>query len=316
VKKIVIFTPAISASNIGDEIIYEACNKVINSMYPNAFYVNASTHLPLDSWMKQFKDADLKFVAGSNLLGRQSFCKRSPWNLNIFSLKWATPSILMGVGWQRYQKKNTTLFSKYVYKKVLSRDFIHSVRDNYTLEKVKKLGFENVLNTGCPTMWGLTPEHCKAIPNKKSDKVVLTITDYNKDFQRDSYMIDILTKNYEEVFVWLQGYQDYAYLQTMSSFTKLKIIPPSLGAYSSFLNNEQVDFVGTRLHSGIKALQYGKRTIIIGIDNRANEKAKDFNLPVLSRESITDLESLINSNFKTEISLPVDNINQWKSQFL
>lgn len=314
-KNIVIFTPAITASNIGDEIIYEACNKVIKSIYPNEFYISASTHLPLDSWMKQFNDANLKFVAGSNLLGKQSWRKTSQWNLNIFSLKWATPSILMGVGWKRYQK-NTTLFSKYVYNKVLSRDYTHSVRDNYTMEKLKEIGFNNVLNTGCPTMWDLTPEHCETIPDKKSDKVILTVTDYNQDFEKDSYMIDILTRNYKEVYVWLQGYYDYGYLEKLGALSKLKIIPPSLDAYNSFLNNEQVDFIGTRLHSGIKALQYGKRTIIIGIDNRAIEKNKDFQLPVLRRENLTQLESLINSNFKTQINLPIDNIKQWKSQFL
>lgn len=315
-KKIIVFTPAISASNIGDEIIYEACAKVIKSIYPDGFYVNVSTHLPLDSWMEQFQDADLRFVAGSNLLGKQSWRKRSQWNLQLSSLQWATPSILLGVGWHRYQKKSTALFSRHVYRKVLSGNYIHSVRDNYTLEKLKEIGFENALNTGCPTMWDLTPEHCRTIPEGKGKKAVTTVTDYNKDPEKDAAMIELLIRNYQEVYVWIQGYRDYSYLQDLKVLTKIKVIPPSLGAYASFLHNEEVDFVGTRLHSGIKALQCGKRTIIIGIDNRANEKNKDFNLPVLRRENMKELESLINSSFKTQIKLPVDQINQWKSQFL
>ena len=314
-KKIMIFTPAIAASNIGDEIIYEACDKVIKSLYPDGFYVNVSTHLPLDSWLEQFQDADLKFVAGSNLLGRQRWRKRSQWNLHLSALPWAAPSILMGVGWHRYQRKSTALVSKYVYRQVLSRDYIHSVRDNYTLEKLKEIGFDNALNTGCPTMWSLTPEHCQTIPLKKSEKVLTTVTDYHQDPQKDADMLDVLTRNYREVYVWLQGYHDYDYLQALHVLDKVKIVPPNLAAYQSFLNNEQVDYVGTRLHSGIKALQCGKRTVIIGIDNRANEKQKDFNLPVLRRENITELEALINTSFITQIHLPSEHIQQWKNQF-
>ena len=62
-------------------------------------------------------------------------------------------------------------------------------------------------------------------------------------------------------------------------------------------------------------LQHKKRTIIIGIDNRAKEKKKDFNLPVIDREDMRDLAGTINSPLVTDIHIPLENINKWKGQF-
>ena len=80
-------------------------------------------------------------------------------------------------------------------------------------------------------------------------------------------------------------------------------------------NEESIDFVGTRLHAGVRALQNRRRTIILGIDNRAFEKAKDFNLTVCPRDDLDKLNELINSNLQTQINLPNENIARWKSQF-
>jgi len=69
------------------------------------------------------------------------------------------------------------------------------------------------------------------------------------------------------------------------------------------------------LHAGIRAMQKKRRTIILGIDNRAFEKAKDFNISVCPRDDLQKLESLIKSNLSTQIKLPTKNINRWKAQF-
>ena len=74
--------------------------------------------------------------------------------------------------------------------------------------------------------------------------------------------------------------------------------------------------MGTRLHAGVRALQHKKRTLILSVDNRANEIAKDTNLPVISRDNLAAIASWINSKYETKIKIPVDNINQWKNQFL
>lgn len=96
----------------------------------------------------------------------------------------------------------------------------------------------------------------------------------------------------------------------------MNIINATLEDYNKFLESHETDYIGTRLHAGIHALNYKKRSIIISIDNRANEIAKDTNLPIIQRENITSqLEAKIKSNWKTDINLPLENINKWKKQF-
>ena len=59
--------------------------------------------------------------------------------------------------------------------------------------------------------------------------------------------------------------------------------------YDSFLENtKNIDYVGTRLHGGMRALQHEKRTIILGIDNRAIELNKDYNIPVIEQKNLSD----------------------------
>lgn len=237
------------------------------------------------------------------------------WDINIFNANNIGPCVLVGVGWWQYGD-DPNYYTKKLYKKVLSHDLYHSVRDSYTEKQMKKMGFNNVINTGCPTMWNLTKEHCLKIPKVKSNDVVCTITDYNRDFTRDKKMFEILLDNYNNVYLWLQGTKDQEYFSKLNiNNKKIKLIPPSLKAYDSILEKD-IDYVGTRLHAGIRALQKKKRTIIIAIDNRANEKQKDFNLKCISRNDVEDLGEVIKSNFYTEINIPIDNIKKWKSQFV
>ncbi len=62
-------------------------------------------------------------------------------------------------------------------------------------------------------------------------------------------------------------------------------------------------------------MQKKRRTIIISIDNRAEEMAKDYNINIIKRDNISRLEELINSNIETKINLPIENINKWIQQF-
>ena len=81
------------------------------------------------------------------------------------------------------------------------------------------------------------------------------------------------------------------------------------------MNADSVDFVGTRLHGGMRALQHKRRTVIIGIDNRALELHRDFNIPVLNQTDISQLPEIIDSNFTTEVKLNTNNIRKFLRQF-
>jgi polysaccharide pyruvyl transferase WcaK-like protein len=81
------------------------------------------------------------------------------------------------------------------------------------------------------------------------------------------------------------------------------------------LRNESVDFIGLRLHAGIRSLQRSRRTLIVAIDNRATEISKDTNLPVVARGDLKAIESWITTSSPTKIQLPEAAIASWKQQF-
>ena len=236
------------------------------------------------------------------------------WHIGYQDIKFLRNAIIVGAGWWQYNNE-PNLYTKILYRNIFNKDYIHSVRDDYSVQMLNKVGIHNVINTGCATMWDLTPEHCSQITAKKSDSVVFTLTDYKKDASRDKQLIDILSQNYSKIYFWPQGVGDFDYYHSLDHSGDIVIIPPNLKAYNEILDNEDIDYVGTRLHGGIRALQKKRRTIIIAIDNRAKEKQKDFNLVCVDRNDIDALKSLIVGEWKTNIQIPLDNIALWKAQF-
>ena len=200
---------------------------------------------------------------------------------------------------------------------MLSRDFIHSVRDEYTAEQLRKIGFTNVINTGCPTVWKLTPEYCINLPQDKAEEVVYTLTDYHRDVEKDKMTVSCLKDSYSKVYLWLQGYEDYEYARDLGILDQVEIIDPTLKAYDEVLSRDNVEYIGTRLHGGIRALQQGRRTMIIAVDGRAMEKKKDIALPVINRNTLDagQLWEIIEKPRKTEIMIHLNEIREWKKQF-
>ncbi|WP_123377831.1 polysaccharide pyruvyl transferase family protein [Aliarcobacter butzleri] len=318
-KKVTLLDTSICSSNIGDSIIMDAIKKEIFDIFPDGSYYSTLTHDILGKVSRKLiKNNCYNFVCGTNLLSSNMRTQKQ-WKLGIKDYFQLNNLILLGVGWKNYEN-NPTILTKFLLKKILSTKFIHSVRDTYTENKLLSLGIRNVINTGCPTMWRLSKEHCKEIPTYKSDKVILTLTDYRKSIELDKKLISILENNYKEIYFWPQGARDYQYAQDLNLFKKNKVtlINPNLQSFDSLLDDPKIklDFIGTRLHSGIRALQKKHRTIIIGVDNRALEINKDTNLNVIDRNNLSLLESKINSNIITNIILKENNIKTWKKQFI
>ena len=299
----------------------ESVMRELAEIFPYSHMINYPTHYPLSRYaLKKSWSNELAFVGGTNILRskRRFRAHRNPWALAFFDARRMTPAILMGVGSFKYSGKPDWK-AKWFYRRALSPVWIHSVRDNYTMNKLAQMGITNVVNTGCPTMWRLTEEHCKQIPYTRAKNVVFTLTDYNRDPDRDAILMEILMKNYEKIFFWPQGSGDFEYVKLLMKFdwnNRIKIIPSHLRAFDKTLEQVQrLDYVGTRLHAGIRALQKACRTIIIGIDNRAIEKHRDFNIPVCSRNDADVLSKTIEESFETQIHLPEENIKKWKLQF-
>lgn len=310
VNGISVLNTSLNSDNLGDQIINLYCAKILEELdiAPNE---QIATHSQDE---KIITNKDLKLITGTNLLN-STMNEVGVWQHPQDFTKINNVG-LMGVGWGLYAKK-PNYYTRIFLNSILSSTFIHSVRDSYTLSMLSSIGITNVLNTACPTMWKLTNEFCATIPNAKANEVVTTITDYDRNTEMDFKMLDILLRNYNKVYVWIQGQHDLEYLQKYSHFNSLVVVENTLDAYTDLLKkHDSLDYIGTRLHAGIHALNHKKRSIIISIDNRAAEIAKDTNLPIIERDKVLDqLETKINNQIQTDIHLPIANINKWKKQF-
>ncbi|MBE9091821.1 hypothetical protein IQ232_19440 [Microcystis aeruginosa LEGE 11464] len=94
---------------------------------------------------------------------------------------------------------------------------------------------------------------------------------------------------------------------------KIEILERSLTAFDDLLKSTVIDYVGTRLHGGIRALQNSRRAFIIAVDNRALEISKDTQLPVTHRNNLSTLSENINKNFEFTLKINRINIEKFKT---
>lgn len=321
-EKIVLFDTKQGTQNLGDYIIMEAILKEMNYVLKNKFVTHFSTHTPIARFYQNFNNnvvrracdsAKYKFVCGTNII-KYSLKVLSPdFNINIFNIPYYKDSICIGVGCGVNAKK-TDLYTKNIYRHILSKDYVHSVRDERTKEFLESIGVK-AINTGCPTLWGFTEEKCKKIPTKKAENVIFTLTSYKKNPKEDQMLIDILKKNYKKVYFWVQGSEDMEYFESLSNTDEIEIVNPTLESFKEKLQEKSIEYVGTRLHAGICAMQNNKRSIILAIDNRSKDMFKTYNLNIVDINNINELEEKINSEFTTNIVVDFEKINNWKKQF-
>jgi polysaccharide pyruvyl transferase WcaK-like protein len=316
-KKITILDTDITSSNLGNEIIMQGVFDFLHSSFQNDYLMRLECTDQIGPMSKKYiLSSDLSFIGGSNLLTSQiNQYKQIGFSfLDSFKIQ---NMILIGVGWWQYQNE-PNLISRNFLRNLLSNRITHSVRDEYTKEKLTKIGITNVLNTSCPSTWNLTETHCNEIPKIKSDKAVFTLTDYNHESKFDSRFINMLIKKYEKVYFWPQGWNDMEYIKSLNieDLESIKIVPPYLKSFDDLLENNDIDYVGTRLHAGIRAIQKKRRALVLSIDNRASEISNDIGMNVVPREDIEKIEFFITNEQKTSIKIPHKNIDAWKAQFI
>ena len=322
-KNILVLDTSVGSQNKGDDIIMECVRKELQFILKDNFEYTLPTHVSPFHWyqvwrnslrLRSYADCELKFIGGSNILCKDLLTHYPQWNINWFNCKPLAGSIGVGIGAGTGDQKSNW-YTRRMYQRVLSHAYYHSVRDERTKKYVESLGLK-AINTGCVTMWMLTPEFCKTIPSKKTERVVFTLTKRGDYDENDQFLINTLKNNYNEVFFWPQGIEDFNYLNQFSNIGDIKILPASKAAYDEFLTNNDTDYVGTRLHGGVYAMRHGRRAIIIAIDERAREINKTNHLNCIDQSDIQELPGLINSVIETRVTMDFDSINKWKSQFL
>lgn len=321
-KKALLLDTAIGTSNVGDCIIMECVERELAPILANMFVFHLPTHVPAFHsyavWRNSFAvqsyaACEYKFIGGSNILAKDMRTHYPQWNVNIFNYKPLMGAVCVGVG--AGAGEHTDAYTTRLYRKILSHSYYHSVRDERSRRYVEDVLGLKAINTGCVTMWALTPEFCAQIPEKKADNVVFTLTAGARADPRDQLLIDTLKREYAHVSFWIQGDKDEAYFRRFSNTDGIEMIPPHKSAYEAVLLRDNIEYVGTRLHGGIYALRHKKRAIIIAIDERAQSISADTGLTTIEKDAIEALPSRINSEFATRLNIPFDEIRRWKAQF-
>ncbi|MES2179267.1 MAG: polysaccharide pyruvyl transferase family protein [Gemmatimonadota bacterium] len=312
-RSVTLLDTATASTNLGDQIIMEAVRREIDELCPDAFQYSIVSH----EWMgarsrRLLQRSDVAIVGGSNLLSSRMWFKPL-WKISPAAAIRRSEIVLMGCGWYQYQSP-ADLYSRLLLKRLLSRRYLHAVRDSQALRMLTAAGIANVINTGCPTLWTLTPERCTAVPSRKAGSVVTTLNTYIKDRHLDRELLTTLRARYDRVFFWTQTEEDSAYARELDP--GLVFLRPSLAAFDALLQSEpDLDYVGNRLHAGIRALQFGRRSIIVEIDNRARAMGEDIDLPTVERGDMARLIRMIEAPFETRLNLPFDAIERWRAQF-
>jgi len=317
---IALFDTALGSENLGDHIIMDAVIRELIQLFPQSRFSHFPTHQELaPESLKQSKKNDLGFVGGTNILRNRWYrrARKNQWRVAPQRFSSLPEVVMFGVGCNNYQQ-NPSAYTRKCYQRLLNHRLLHSVRDDYSLQYLKKLGIENAVNTACPTMWTLNKDLLAKLPKQKANRVVICLTDYRPDPEPDKLFIEQILQLYTRVYFWPQGPADKAYLNSIASpeqLQKISLLAPRLAAYDEVLGGGQIDFIGTRLHAGMRALQKQCRALVVGVDNRALEKQKNFNIPVLQRNNIDRLMDTVRRGFDIDIHLPDEAIATWKAQF-
>lgn len=318
-KTLGLFDPGIEnneggpSANLGDLIIQRVVERELGRLFKGADLLRISTHVPLASaHVRRLRTCRQLFVGGTNLLSSKmrdykqwQISWRDAWNIRR--------AILFGVGWWQYQE-TPDWYTRFVLRGALSSRALHSVRDEYTRQKLSAIGIHNVVNTGCPTMWPLADRNSGSMPSTKSEVALVMLTDYSPNPESDSRLLKLVTTSYKKVFFWPQGRKDIQYVSTLN--TPMEILPHSLAALDKFLAaGIQFDYIGTRLHGGIQCLLGGHRGLVLEVDNRAREIARDSGLPTAERGDFEFIKRWIAGPTVTPIKLNTAGIELWRNQF-
>ncbi len=329
IKKIALLDPSMKSNgktspNLGDIIIYESVKEMLSEVFPGHSLVRISTHEQITRAHKiLINQSDFTFVGGSNLLTSHilAFDRLVPSKKRFFHFFPGFKNVVpVGVGWSSYIGEPDFHTRKY-YKNIFHRKINLSVRDSYTKNKLQSSGIKNVVNTGCPTLWNIK----NRIPQKFNhslEDILFTLTDYHPDEVADNKLLETLIRYKNKRLVFFpQGPADADYLQSLSVYrdnsTQFYLLPYNFEEFKNYTANNEFNYIGTRLHCGIRCMQLQQPALIIGIDNRAVEIANDTLIPVVKRNDVETIETWMKGGqiFNTQTTIPHHEISRWKAQF-
>jgi exopolysaccharide biosynthesis predicted pyruvyltransferase EpsI len=312
------------SDNLGDLIIHDSVKKLLEELFPGKEIIRISTHAFLAKKEKMIVNNSLyTFVGGTNILTSdiRHFPRLTPVKRKGFYLfPGFNKVILCGVGWATYDQQMDWA-TRFYYKSILRKNVLHSARDNYSVTKLKEAGFRNVLHTSCPTTWDINTSFSNKF-NSSYGKVLLMLTNYNKNEITDNKLMEtILHTDAHEIYFFPQSSLDSTYISTLPAFknnrSKFKLLDHKLSEFYSLISSVKLNYIGNRLHGGIKCLASDQPAMIISLDNRAIEMCKSIHLNVAERDDFSLVKKWISNEYvPPPVTLPLENIKHWKTQFV
>ena len=307
--------------NLGDLIINQAVSRELSAIFGEEPFLKLSTHCRFSAEDYQVANrCAFRFVGGTNLLSSKKI--KYTWYREVDRWNWLFPKLhrvmLLGVGWGVGYPIWSDWRPKHFYRRSLDRVHLHSVRDSFSEGMLRSIGINNVLNTSCPTLWNLdgfvsnplsAPNHC-----------LFTLTDYRRIPERDDAILQTLHRLFPGVLNFFpQGANDLEYLESLPAYAncrdRIQVPARDVSSLERFLdqNKDDVLYIGTRLHGGIFSMQRGVKAVIISVDHRASEIAKDTALPIIGTDIAAGIERWLCGSLKFDpIRLPTANIQRWR----
>ena len=242
--KISICDTSICDDNLGNEIIMDSVYKIINEVFTDGFFIKLQYLENYNDFSKRhLKESKYVIFGGTNAL-TSNMNKYSQMGFKFKDTFYCKNLVLLGVGWWQYQNP-PNLYTKLFLNRLLHSNVIHSVRDNYTKNYLKKIGIKNVVNTCCPSLWTIDQNSLYEKSKFKSSNVITTITDYNKNQDAEKSFINLLSKKYKHCYLWLQGAGDKDYFNSLNLKLKnVTLIPSKLSALDEVLMKENEIILG------------------------------------------------------------------------
>lgn len=304
--QVVILDPALENSNAGDEVISNAIREIDLPFLRGAERITTHRTLRL-SERRLIAGADLVFLGGTNAISSHMERFRQ-WLVDPdLAFRLRGKLVFLGTGWWQYQGEPCA-YTKKLLRFISSRHYTHSVRDNYTAARLRRMGLRAEM-TGCPTVWEL-PSSIR--PMRQERAAIVTITDYYQEPSADRAWIDEVKKRYDEVrFVAMgPGDEDYMHSLGIRGIRNYGYGVESLRAAAS-----GADHIGTRLHAGIQTMHFGSASLVLAVDNRAREMREAIGLPVAERSSASDVAEALDTEHSASLRVPHDAIGRWVNQF-
>jgi hypothetical protein len=307
-RSLVWLDPGLESQNAGDEVISEAIG-AIDASVGMARRISTHRHPRLRD-LRALAAAEIVVIGGSNILASHMERHRQ-WLVTpaVAASVWGK-CVFVGVGWWQYQRPPCR-YSKWLIKGIADQGALHAARDGYTAQRLRDMGLRTAM-TSCPTMWGLPRE----LPQSRSTTALVTVTNYYRDKVVDSCWLSAVSSRYQRVVAVGMEAGDFNYLESIGflEIPNVAYAGTGLGTLDRALEDE-VEFVGTRLHAGIRSLGAGRRSLILGVDNRAKEIAVGTGLPVVPRIDLAGIRQWIEGPSASTLTLPTEAIEGWLEWF-